>query len=77
MSEPKALILKRRHLGSNSECFSIVPISDPPTSSLLTLQVLCFSIDPRMTVWITGAETYYPKLEIGEIMHCFSLSVVL
>lgn len=76
MAERK-LVLRKRHLNSDSECFAVVPVEKPPANTLLTLRVHSFSIDPIMTVWISGAVTYYPKMEIDQVMHCFGLATVI
>ncbi|KAL4496155.1 hypothetical protein ABPG72_012892 [Tetrahymena utriculariae] len=41
------------------------------------VQVNYVSVDPVMRVWLSGAETYYPKLKSGDIMHCFGVGIVI
>lgn len=73
----RMIVLRRREITKQNECFSIVPVKEEPAGTLMKLRVLCFSVDPVMTVWISGAETYFPKMDIGEVMHCFGLATVL
>ena len=47
------------------------------TPSNVVIKMLCFSVDPVMKFWATGAKTYYRSLEIGDIFNCFGLGIVI
>lgn len=35
------------------------------------------SIDPAMWMWMSGAKTYLPALNLGNVMHCFGVGIVV
>ena len=73
----KCITLKYRRIEEDSDCFSLADREVPKGEFELILEVLCFSVDPIMNVWMSGAQTYYPSLNVGDVMHCCGLGRVL
>ncbi len=44
---------------------------------LTIVQVLYFSIDPVMRVWMSGAKTNFRSLKEGDVFNCFGLGKII
>lgn len=48
-----------------------------PSPTDILIKVLCFSIDPVMKFSLAGAQTYFHKVQMGDIFNCFGLAQVI
>lgn len=43
----------------------------------IIVKVICFSLDPVMRVWLSGAKTNYRQVQAGDVFNCFGLGEII
>ena len=69
-----AIVLKS-HTGPNY--FEHVRREFLITPEDVVIKNICFSIDPVMRFWVTGVRTYFGKIKVGDVFHCFGIGQII
>lgn len=78
MNNKSVVLVGRSDKDGDPSPFKIVSSKHKPAEEdIITLRVISFSIDPVMRVWMSGAKTYYPAVDLNTPLHTFGVAEVI